>query len=149
MDVIYHLSKTTGDLYRVSCNKLCRSITCSRHINSTHFRREVLFKRRVCPRQYISCKHITIIVKHEVYQGKWRNYTPTLNHIKRILKNYMKMEIFIATMNDTVEKTMGKWSSIYNNLMNVLIYYVNNQYYFWNEQCCKMLIFICYGAIKL
>ena len=60
-----------------------------------------------------------IVVKHETYKGKWKNYTLTLNDIKRTLKNYMKIGIFIATMNDTVEETIGKWSSIYNDLMNV------------------------------
>ena len=47
------------------------------------------------------------------------DHTPTLIDIKRTLKYYMKIEIFIATMNDNVEKTMGEWPSIYNDLMNV------------------------------
>ena len=47
-----------------------------------------------------------IVVKHDIYKGKWKNYTLTLNDIKRTLKNYMKIEIFIATMNDTVEKKL-------------------------------------------
>ena len=63
--------------------------------------------------------YIIIVVKHEIYKGKWKDHIPTLNDIKRTLKSYKKIEIFIATMNDTVEKTKGKWSSIYNDLMNV------------------------------
>ena len=56
-------------------------------------------------------KYIIIVLKHESYKGKWQNYIPTLCGIKRILKSYMKIEIFIATVNDTVEKTKVKWSS--------------------------------------
>ena len=52
--------------------------------------------------------YIIIVVKHEIYKGKWKDLTPTLNVIKRTLKNYMKIEIFIAMMYDTVEKNMGK-----------------------------------------
>ena len=63
--------------------------------------------------------YIIIVVKHEIYKGKWKDHIPTLIDIKRTLKNYMKIEIFIATMNDTVAKTMGKWSSIYNDLINI------------------------------
>ena len=41
--------------------------------------------------------------------------------IKKVLKKYMKIEIFIGSTTNGLEKVMGKWSSIYNDLMNVLI----------------------------
>ena len=66
-----------------------------------------------------SANYIIIVVKHEIYKGKWKKHIPTLIDIKRTLKDYMKIEIFIATMNDTLEETMGKWSPIYNDLRNI------------------------------
>ena len=32
------------------------------------------------------------------------------NDIRRVLKNYMKIETFIGATTDKVEKVMGKWS---------------------------------------
>ena len=71
------------------------------------------------PKHKYLVNYIIIVVKHEIFKGKWNNHIPNLNEIKKVLKNYMKLEIFIGSTTNGLEKVMGKWSSIYNDLMNV------------------------------
>ena len=36
--------------------------------------------------------YIIIVVKHEIYKGNRKDHITTINKIKRVLKNYMKIE---------------------------------------------------------
>ena len=62
----------------------------------------------------ILINYVIIVTKQEIYRWKWKNNIPTFRDLKQVLKNFMKIEIYIGTI--TLEKTMGKWSTIYNDL---------------------------------
>ena len=60
--------------------------------------------------------YVIIVTKNEIYRRKWKHNIPILRDIKLKLKKYMEIEIYIDTTNDMLEKTLGKWSPIYNDL---------------------------------
>ena len=60
--------------------------------------------------------YVIIVTKNEIYRRKWKNNIPSLHDIQYILKKYMAVEIYIGTTNEMLEKVLGKWSPIYNDL---------------------------------
>ena len=68
-------------------------------------------------KKYNYCiNYVMIVTKNEIYKQRWINRTPSLIEIKYKLKKYMETDIYIGTTTDTLEKTLGKWSPIYNEL---------------------------------
>ena len=51
-----------------------------------------------------------------MYRRKWKQNFPSLQDIKFKLKKYMETETYIGTPNAMLEKVLGKWSPIYNDL---------------------------------
>ena len=68
------------------------------------------------PRNEILTNCIILIVKHEIYKQKWNKNALNLFKLKRIIKSHMELDIYLGTMHSRPEKTIGKWSSIYNDL---------------------------------
>ena len=60
--------------------------------------------------------YVFIVVKHEIYKSKWNRTIVNLPKNKKTLKYYLETDIFIGTMKNTLPKTLGKWSSLYNNI---------------------------------
>ena len=63
--------------------------------------------------------YVIIVTKHEIYRYKWNHRVPNLADLKRKLKSYLTIEMYIGTISNTVEKTIGKWSPIYNVIRNI------------------------------
>ena len=63
--------------------------------------------------------YVIIVTKHEIYRYKWNHRVPNLADLKRKLKTYLIIEMYIGTISNTVEKTIGKWSPIYNAIRNI------------------------------
>ena len=65
------------------------------------------------------CIYVTIVTKHEIYKTKWNKTRVTLAKVKKILKYLMETDIYVSNVNHTLQKTIGKWSSLYNVLRNL------------------------------
>ena len=59
--------------------------------------------------EYITNQILTV-VKHEIYKSKWTKSSISLIKIQRILKSQMELDIYIATIKNSLPKTLGKWS---------------------------------------
>ena len=80
----------------------------------------ILFDKKTillgCPENSILVNYIILIVKHEIYKSKWNNSKVTLQKIIEKLKYYLKIDEYISTISIGREKTLGKWSPIYNTI---------------------------------
>ena len=65
--------------------------------------------------EYITNQILTV-VKHEIYKSKWTKSSISLIKIQKILKSQMELDIYIATIKNSLPKTLGKWSGFYNVL---------------------------------
>ena len=68
------------------------------------------------PNNELIVNYVYIICKHEIYKGKWNRTPVNIIKIKRILKSHMELDIHLGTVNKTLPKILGKWSSLYNVL---------------------------------
>ena len=59
---------------------------------------------------------ILIVAKHEIYKSKWTKSAISLVKIQKILKGQMELDIYIATIKNSLPKILGKWSGFYNVL---------------------------------
>ena len=80
----------------------------------------ILFNKQAillgCPENSVIVNYIFLIVKHEIYKSKWSKTKVTLNKIIGKLKYYLQIEEYINTISFGREKTLGKWSPIYNTI---------------------------------
>ena len=60
--------------------------------------------------------YIFIICKHEIFKSKWSSKVINQDSLLNTLKEYLLMEEYISTISNRKEKTLGKWSPIYNLL---------------------------------
>ena len=68
------------------------------------------------PENELIINYVYIICKHEIYKGKWNRSPVNIIKIKKILKSHMELDIHLGTVNKTLPKILGKWSSLYNVL---------------------------------
>ena len=59
---------------------------------------------------------LIIITKHEIYKKRWKGTHLTLNYV---FQKQMKMDIYTGTVNNTLPKVLGKWSTLYNLLLTL------------------------------
>ena len=59
------------------------------------------------------------ITKHEIYKKRWKGTHLTLNYLKLVFQKQMKMDIYTGTVNNTLPKVLGKWSTLYNLLLTL------------------------------
>ena len=62
---------------------------------------------------------LIIITKHEIYKKRWKGTHLTLNYLKLVFQKQMKMDIYTGTVNNTLPKVLGKWSTLYNLLLTL------------------------------
>ena len=62
---------------------------------------------------------ILLIVKHELYKCKWNKTNLTIPRLKKIIKGHIDLDCYRGTIQGTKNKSLGKWSSIINDLKNV------------------------------
>ena len=60
--------------------------------------------------------YVILITKHEVYKSKWNKSNRSIIKLKNVLKHYMNLYIYIGTIRNSLPKTLGKWSAMYNAL---------------------------------
>ena len=59
---------------------------------------------------------VIMITKHEIYKRKWKSNFLNLNLLKHAFKRQMESDIYIGTINNKLQKALGKWSSLHNAL---------------------------------
>ena len=60
---------------------------------------------------------IIIITKHEIYKRKWTKRNLSIQYLKGLYKNQMQLEIYLGTTKNQLPKSLGKWASMYNDLI--------------------------------
>ena len=60
--------------------------------------------------------YIFIICKHEIFKSKWSLKVINQDSLLKTLKEHLVIEEYISTISNRKEKTLGKWSPIYNLL---------------------------------
>ena len=63
--------------------------------------------------------YIFIICKHEIFKCKWSLKVINQDSLLKTLKEHLVIEEYISTISNRKEKTLGKWSPIYNLLKRV------------------------------
>ena len=71
------------------------------------------------PKNEIVTNCILLIVKHELYKSKWNRTVLNVPRLKRIIKNHMDLDVYLGTIQGKKDKSLGKWSSILNELQNL------------------------------
>ena len=71
------------------------------------------------PDNELIINYIFIICKHEIYKSKCNRSPINIIKIKKILKSHMELDIYLSTVKNSLPKTLGKWSSLYNVLKNI------------------------------
>ena len=59
---------------------------------------------------------VIVITKHEIYKRKWKSNFLNLKLLKHAFKRQMESDIYIGTINNQLQKALGKWSSLHNAL---------------------------------
>ena len=59
---------------------------------------------------------LILIVKHEIYKKRCKKKRPTLKELKETIKYQMSIEIYLGTINNQIEKVLGKWAAFYDDL---------------------------------
>ena len=72
------------------------------------------------PQNELIINYVIIITKHEIYKSKWNRTGINLIKIKKILKSHMDLDIYLGTIRSCLPKMLGKWSTLYNNLRNLI-----------------------------
>ena len=62
---------------------------------------------------------IISIVKHELYKCKWNKNALSIHRLKHIIKGHMELDCYLGTIQSKKNKTLGKWSSVFNELQNL------------------------------
>ena len=60
--------------------------------------------------------YVILITKHEIYKSKWNKTNVSILKLRKILKYHMDLDIYIGTIRNSLPKTLGKWSALYNVL---------------------------------
>ena len=68
------------------------------------------------PDNELIINYVYIICNHKIYKGNWNRSPASIIKIKRILKSHMEIDIHLGTVDKTLPKILGKWSSLYNVL---------------------------------
>ena len=96
---------------------LWRGIEGWMHLNINE---KVLFNKQSIllgsPENSTIVNYIFLIVKHEIYKSKWNKSKLSLHQIIEKLKYYLKIEEYVNIISIGREKTLGKWSPIYNTI---------------------------------
>ena len=60
--------------------------------------------------------YIFVICNHEIFKSKWTLKVINQDSLLKTLKEHLVIEEYISPISNRKEKTLGKWSPIYNLL---------------------------------
>ena len=58
--------------------------------------------------------YLIVLAKYYIYKNKFCNKSITIQGFEAYVKNKFINEMFIAKINNTYSKVLGKWSSLYH-----------------------------------